>query len=100
MSIMPKYKFDKIKFGFWLGLLIPLLFFALVFLFKNDDKQFSQYISSLWTFNVLVKILSLCVLPNLFLFLFFIRKKYDWAARGVLMATFVYAFAVLFSKLL
>ncbi len=94
-----KYKFDKTKFGFWPGLLGPLLVFAVVYLVQGEGQPFSQYIEGLWVFNVLIKLLSLCVFPNLLLFLFFIRKKYDWAARGVLMATFIYAFVVLFSKL-
>ena len=99
MSGSPKHKFDRMQFGFWPGLLMPLLVFAIVYLIKGECQPFSQYIKGLWAFNILIKLLSLCVFPNLLLFLFFIRKKYDWAARGVLMATFIYAFVVLFSKL-
>ncbi|HBL76847.1 MAG: hypothetical protein A2W90_22945 [Bacteroidetes bacterium GWF2_42_66] len=99
MSSHSEHKFDKMQFGFWPGLLGPLLVFAIVYLLKSEDQSLTEYINSLWKFNVLIKLLSLCVFPNLLLFLFFIRKKYDWAARGVLMATFIYAFVVLFSKL-
>jgi len=95
----PKHKFDKTKFGFWPGLLGPLVVFLIVFLIEGKDEPLSEYLKSLWVFNVLIKLLTLCVLPNLLLFFFFIREKYDWAARGVLMATFIYAFVVLFSKL-
>ncbi|MDX9880911.1 MAG: hypothetical protein RBS73_02520 [Prolixibacteraceae bacterium] len=92
-------KYDQVQFGFLPGLLGPLLVFVIVFLVQGNDQPFSEYIKNLWTFDVLIKLLSLCVFPNLLLFVFFIRKKYDRAARGVLMATFIYAFAVLFSKL-
>lgn len=87
------------QYGFWPGLLGPLLVFIVVYLVKNEGESLSQFVKGLWAFDVLIKLLSLCVFPNLLMFLFFIRKKYDMAARGVLMATFIYAFVVLFSKL-
>jgi len=49
--------------------------------------------------KVFFKILSLCVFPNLAFFLFFYRSKYDMAARGIIMATFMYAFLVLIAKM-
>lgn len=100
MPATRKNKIDQLKFGFWPGLLMPMIVFIIVYVLKGENQPLSQYISGLWMFDVLIKLLSLCVFPNLLLFLFFIRKKYDRAARGVLMATFVYAFIVLFSKLL
>ncbi len=99
MSRRTNTKYDQIQFGFLPGLLGPLLVFVIVFFIQGHDQLFFEYIKNLWTFDVLIKLLSLCVFPNLLLFLFFIRKKYDRAARGVLMATFIYAFVVLFSKL-
>jgi hypothetical protein len=99
MSESSNHKSDKMQFGFWPGLVMPLLVFIIVYMVEGEGQAFPQYVKSLWVFNVLIKLLSLCVFPNLLLFLFFIRKKYDWAARGVLMSTFIYAFVVLFSKL-
>lgn len=100
MARRKKNKYDKMQFGFWPGLLFPLIVFFVVYLVKNDGQTFSKYVESLWTFNILIKLLTLCVVPNLAYFLFLTRKKYDMAARGVLMATFVYAFVVVFSKLI
>ncbi len=100
MPAVQRNKIDQIKFGFLPGLFMPMLVFIIVFLIKGESQPLSQYISGLWIFDVLIKLLSLCVFPNLLLFLFYIQKKYDRAARGVLMATFIYAFVVLFSKLL
>lgn len=89
---------NKIKFGFWPGFVLPVIVFLLMYVAKSKDLSFLDYLNGLWQFQILVKLLTLCVLPNLLLFLYFIKKKYDMAARGVLMATFVYAFLVIISK--
>ena len=93
-----KANINKLKYGFWPGLIFPLLMFVLIYVVQYRQIGFSDYLNGLWKFHILIKLLTLCVFPNLLLFLFFFRKKYDMAARGVLMATFVYAFLVLISK--
>ena len=94
----PTKDINKLKFGFWPGLIFPIVVFLLMYVVKSKDLSFLEYLSGLWKFNILLKLLTLCVLPNLLLFLYFFRKRYDMAARGVLMATFVYAFLVIISK--
>ena len=44
------------------------------------------------------KVLGLAAIPNLFAFFIFLRKKQDYRARGVLMATFVIAVLVLIAQ--
>lgn len=95
-----KRNINKIKFGFWPGLLLPLVMFLAMYLARYHEVGFWEYVQNLWRFYMLVKLLTLCVLPNLLLFFYFIRMKYDLAARGVLMATFLYAFLVIISKVL
>jgi hypothetical protein len=46
------------------------------------------------------KVLGLAALPNLFVFFVFLRKKQDLRARGVLLACFCVAFAILISQFL
>jgi len=46
------------------------------------------------------KILGLAAIPNLFVFFIFLKKKQDYRARGVLLATFVVAFLILVSQFL
>ncbi|WP_299584144.1 hypothetical protein [uncultured Sunxiuqinia sp.] len=91
---------NKLKFGFWPGLLLPLIMFLVMYLARYNEVHFAEYVQNLWRFNMLVKLLTLCVLPNLLLFLLLIKRKYDLAARGVLLATFLYAFFVIVSKAL
>ena len=93
-------KKDRIGVGFAMGILLPFFIFIVIYLIRYPEVRLFDYLSSLWQFDVLLKILSLCVFPNLFLFLLYIRRKMDFAARGVLAATFIYAFIVLASKII
>ncbi|WP_372775167.1 hypothetical protein [Mangrovibacterium sp.] len=89
---------NKMGFGFSLGMLFPVVAFCAFYFLSKQEVPLSDYLISLWRLGALLKIVSLCVLPNLILFLYFYRIKYDMSARGVLMATFVYAFVIVLSK--
>lgn len=62
--------------------------------------EFSVFVQNMWQMKILMKLLSICVFPNLGIFFIFYRMKYDMATRGVIMATFMYAFMVLIAKLI
>ncbi len=46
------------------------------------------------------KVLSIAAIANLLAFFVFIKKKQDYRARGVLLATFLVAFVILISQFL
>jgi len=46
------------------------------------------------------KVLSIAAIANLLVFFVFIKKKQDYRARGVLLATFLVAFLILISQFL
>jgi hypothetical protein len=52
-----------------------------------SELGFDQTITILRDWNLLGKMLALGAIPNLFVFMVFIKKKQDYRARGVLMAT-------------
>jgi hypothetical protein len=91
-------RYDRIATGWLPGTVVPLIIFMGVYLVEFSEFEFSVYMRNLWHMRVFFKIISLCVLPNLAFFLIFYRMKYDMAARGVIMATFMYAFLILFAK--
>jgi len=91
---------NKLVVGFLLGLGLPLVVFIVLYFLSKQEVSLTDYLLSLWRLGALLKIMSLSVLPNLILFLHFYRIKYDLAARGVLMATFFYAFVVVLSKVI
>jgi len=95
-----KINTNQIKYGFLPGLIFPLLMFLLMYFVRYSEVGFIDYLKSLWRFQILMKLMVLCVLPNLLLFLYFFKGKEDFAARGVLMATFVYAFILIISMVL
>ena len=90
-----KQPFDALGIGFLSGFLIPVIIFLSVYILREQDISFENYIISLWHFNALVKLGSLCIFANLLIFIGFIRLRYDQSARGVLGATILYALAVL-----
>ena len=93
-------RFDRIFLGWLLGTIVPLVIFMITYEVKYSEIEFSLYMKNLWNMKLFLKILSLCVFPNLGFFLLFYRMKYDMAARGVIMATFMYTFMVLIAKLI
>ena len=93
-----KNKINKLKNGFFPGLVLPVIVFVIFYLGSGNELDFFDFISGMWHVNMLFKMLALCVLPNLFLFLYFFQKRYDLAARGVLMSTFLYAFITIISS--
>ena len=50
--------------------------------------------------NLYAQVLSLAALPNLFVFFIFIKKKQDYRARGVLMASILTALVTFVLKFL
>ncbi len=91
---------DRLWVGWVIGILVPLAFFLVFYQMKYSEMPFGVYLRNVWEMKIFLKIISLCVFPNLGFFFLFYRKKYDMAARGVIMATFMYAFVVLIAKLL
>jgi len=99
MTLQKRSRIDRLVVGFIIGLLVPIIFFMIVYQIKYANIDFVTYIRKTWEMKIFLKILSVCVFPDLGFFLLFYRRKYDMAARGVILATFIYAFAVLIAKL-
>lgn len=93
-----RHKLDSGAVGLFFGLFLPILLFLLVYLWKEEDVSLLEYVQGLWQLKALVKLMSLCVFTNLLVFWGFLWMKCERAARGVLGATLLYAFVVLFSK--
>ncbi len=91
---------DRLLVGFLLGFFVPVIFFLIIYQLKYANMAFMTYLRSIWQMKIFFKIVSLCVFPNLGFFLLFYRRKYDMAARGVILATFIYAFVILVAKLI
>jgi len=69
-----------------------------VYLEYVSDLGFDETIATLKDWDLLGKMLALGAIPNLFVFMVFIKKKQDYRARGVLLATIVLAIIIMVSK--
>jgi hypothetical protein len=99
MNPKPGNQFDKIITGWLIGTIAPIIVFILVYFVKFSETELMIWIKNIWQMKIFMKLLSLCIVPNLGFFMIFYRKKFDSAARGVILATFIYAFLFLLMKL-
>jgi len=91
-------KIDNLKLGIILGILAPALTMLVIYLVQFTDQSFKELIDLLISKRVFTKIVSLCVIPNLALFFLFLNKNYFKSARGVLLATILFALFVFITK--
>ncbi|RYE26102.1 MAG: hypothetical protein EOP51_01690 [Sphingobacteriales bacterium] len=78
--------------GMFLGVVMPLIGVMIMFLVKFQSEGIRNYITAIFNngkFGFMV--LSLSLLLNLIPFLYFTNKRLDQSARGVLIATMLYA---------
>jgi hypothetical protein len=100
MTLGKLNRYDRILTGWLIGFIVPVFIFLILYQVKYGEMEFLVYFKNMWQMKIFLKILSLCVFPNLGFFLFFYKQKYDMAARGVILATFMYAFFVMIAKFL
>ncbi|MGC9374324.1 MAG: hypothetical protein ACP5DQ_04700 [Bacteroidales bacterium] len=93
-----KYTLNNFTLGLILGILVPIVTMLIVYFTRFNQYVFSELIDYLINTQVFTKIVSLCVIPNLILFFVFIWLNYLYSARGVLMATIVFAIFVFVTK--
>jgi hypothetical protein len=94
-----KGKLNSVGTGVLSGILVPVIAIILVFLFTSKSLSVKEYIDFLVLRNIYTHIISLCVIPNLLTFFIFIWMDYLYSARGVLVATFGFAFIILGLKI-
>lgn len=92
------HKWDKFWTGFIPGLVCPLLAFGMFYIVQMGKMSLEYYIHTVMYPEMLAKILSFGCIINLGVFFLFISRDYYNAARGVIMATILYAIPVLIFK--
>jgi hypothetical protein len=97
---MQSLDFNSQKTGFFLGILFPLIFLSGFYLYRYSDIPVAEFIRFIYFREILSPLVSLNILPNLILFFIFIRLDYLFSARGVLLATFLFAGLVMVLKVI
>jgi len=94
-----KQKFDSLPLGAVLGLISPILAMFGYYLYFYSYMTIRGFIHFLQLGNIYTPLLSLSVVINLLVFFIFIWTDRLFSARGVLLATFIYAGIVVYLKI-
>lgn len=84
----------EILIGFVIAIIATLFGFYIYVEFVSQ-YSFKETLKILNEQDLYGKIIGLAAIPNLFVFFVFLKKKQDYRARGVLLASFLLAFIVL-----
>jgi hypothetical protein len=89
-------KLDKVAIGVITGFFLPLVTVLIFYLFSSEKGGIVYYFKRIIEADILTHVISLCVLPNLIVFLILNRLDMLRATRGVLGITIFWA-AVVFA---
>jgi len=94
MKISEKY--DKQVWGIVSGVILPLIVGLVTFAFTSNGRSLISYLENISAANIVTHAITLCVFPNVLIFLAFNRFDMLRASRGVLAVTIVWA-AIVFA---
>jgi hypothetical protein len=98
MTLIEKY--DRLITGLISGLILPFIIGLLIYLFSSHGISPGAYLSKLVKADIVTHSISLCVFPNLVIFLIFNRLDMLKAVRGTLAITIAWAVIVFIIKFL
>lgn len=93
-------KYDKVVTGLISGVVLPFVVGIIIFLFTHGHKTLSLYLSEIALSNIITHAITLCVFPNVVIFLIFNRFDMLRASKGVLAITIAWALIVFGVKFL
>ena len=92
-------KADKLWVGLSLGIILPILVMFIVYLSSYAYLTVPDFLRKMAFQAIILKLLSLCAIVNLGTFFFFYQTRNDNAARGIILATLIFAIIVMISQL-
>jgi hypothetical protein len=98
MTIFEKY--NKVFTGLLSGLLLPFIVGLIIYFFSSGNQTIPSYLARISDSNIITHSITLCVFPNIFIFLIFNRFDMLRTSRGVLAITIVWAVIVFGVKFL
>ena len=82
--------------GFFLGLVMPVIGFLVVFVIRARGADLMSFLEDLLRFpKIAALVVSLSILANLIPFIYFTNRRLDYAAKGVFIATMLYVVLIL-----
>ncbi|MCC7302865.1 MAG: hypothetical protein IT233_09495 [Bacteroidia bacterium] len=95
-----KAKLDRLWFGLTCGIAGPVLLFSVYHWIQYGQMGLERFADHLSREGTLSPRISLCVILNLGLFFTFYWTKMDKAAKGIIAATFLFAFLIVYLKVI
>jgi len=93
-------KYDRVITGLITGLVFPFIIGLIIYSFSPGNPPIHSYLTRIVDSNIITQSITLCVFPNIFIFLIFNRFDMLRASRGVLAMTIVWAVFVFGIKFL
>lgn len=87
-------KYNRVLTGLISGFILPFLVGLLVFIFTSGHQTLHAYLNRIAESDIITHSLTLCVFPNIIIFLIFNRFDMLRASRGVLAITIFWAVIV------
>jgi hypothetical protein len=91
-------KYDKMLTGLVSGFIFPIIVGLIIFVFTAHGESILKYLQRIADANIITHAITLCVFPNILIFLFFNRFDMLRASRGVLAITIAWAITVFIVK--
>jgi hypothetical protein len=92
-------KYDNLLSGIISGVFLPAIVGLIIFVFSSHGRSLTTYLERIIDANIVTHAVTLCVFPNVFIFLLFNRYDMLRGARGVLAVTIAWAAIVFAIKL-
>jgi hypothetical protein len=93
-------KIDRFLPGFVAGLVMPFIVGIIIFLFSSGGNDLHMYLRKIAESDIITHSITLCVFPNVFIFILFNHFDMLRASRGILAVTIVWALIVFAVKFL
>lgn len=95
-----KSKVNNVFLGVVLGLIVPIITVFFAYKIRFNQYELQDFFVLMVQKKILSSLLSICVIPNLLVFMVFIWLNYLYSARGVLLSTFIVGFIIVCVKFL
>ena len=92
-------KLDNVVTGVVAGFVLPFIIGTIIFMFSSGNQSLHSYIIRIADSNIITHSITLCVFPNIIIFLLFNQFDMLRATRGVLAITIVWAVIVFAVKI-
>jgi hypothetical protein len=93
-------KYDKVITGVISGFVLPFIVGTIIWLATSGHQSLHSYLSRIADSKIITHSITLCVFPNILIFLIFNRFDMLRATRGVLAITIFWAVLVFVVKIL